>query len=147
MTETDKNKGENQETHTNTENSWLDEINWTDNRLIPVITQDKHTQKVLMFAWMNPEALQETVKTGKAVYYSRSRGRLWRKGEESGYSQSVSEIRLDCDADVLLLTVNQSGGIACHTGRQSCFFRIFTDGHWQTVEPVLKDPKEIYRHE
>lgn len=129
---------------TNTDNSWLNEINWSEDQLLPVIAQDETSGKVLMFAWMNPEALMETVKSGKAVYYSRSRGRLWKKGEESGFSQTVSEMRLDCDADVLLLKISQIGGISCHTGRSSCFFRLFNDGKWQTVEPVIKDPEEIY---
>lgn len=132
---------------TNTDNSWLNEINWSEDQLLPVIAQDETSGKVLMFAWMNPEALMETVKSGKAVYYSRSRGRLWKKGEESGFSQTVSEMRLDCDADVLLLKISQVGGISCHTGRSSCFFRLFNDGKWQTVEPVIKDPEEIYHSE
>lgn len=128
--------------------NWLKEIKWgQESRLIPVITQDKDSKKILMSAWMNPEALTETVNSGQAVYYSRSRKKLWHKGEESGHTQEVHEIRLDCDADVLLLSVSQKGGIACHTGRNSCFFRVLKDGNWQETEPVLKDPQEIYQNE
>lgn len=127
---------------------WLNEIKWAqDTQLVPVITQDKDSAKILMSAWMNPKALLETVNTGQAVYYSRSRKRLWRKGEESGHTQEVHEIRLDCDADVLLLTVTQKGGIACHTGRNSCFFRVLKDEDWHEVEPVIKSPQEIYQDE
>lgn len=126
---------------------WLDQIDWQ-NDLVPVITQEHATGQVLMFAWMNREALKLTQETGYAVYFSRSRQRLWRKGEESGHAQQVCEIRLDCDRDVLLLTVQQQGGIACHTGRHHCFFhKLENDGsenHWVVVEPVLKDPKAIY---
>jgi len=112
---------------------------------VPAIAQDAATQQVLMVAWMNREALQETVDTGKAVYYSRSRARLWRKGEESGHTQLVKEIRLDCDADVILLQVEQIGGIACHTGRAHCFFRKLNEsGQWQDSEPVIKPASEIY---
>jgi phosphoribosyl-AMP cyclohydrolase len=127
---------------------WIDEIRWDAQGLVPVIAQERGSGDVLMLAWMNREALQQTVQSGRAVYYSRSRGRLWRKGEESGHVQTVHEIRLDCDADVILLTVTQTGhepGIACHTGRHSCFYRVLRDGVWQTVEPVLKDPATIYR--
>lgn len=127
--------------------SWLDQIDWQ-NDLVPVITQEFATGQILMFAWMNREALQLTQETGLAVYFSRSRQRLWRKGEESGHAQKVCEIRLDCDRDVLLLTVQQQGGIACHTGRHHCFFhKLENDGRenrWVVVEPVLKDPKAIY---
>jgi phosphoribosyl-AMP cyclohydrolase len=124
---------------------WLDEVKWTSDGLVPAIAQDAASGKLLMMAWMNREALAETAATGCAVYYSRSRGRLWRKGEESGHQQIVRELRLDCDNDVILMLVEQQGGIACHTGRESCFFKRFEDGTWQAVEPVLKDPKEIYK--
>lgn len=125
--------------------SWIDEISWDENGLLPVIAQDGSTGKVLMVAWMNREALEETVRSGQAVYWSRSRGRLWRKGEESGHIQRVQELRLDCDGDVLLLRVEQVGGIACHTGRERCFFRKLDNGSWVTTESVLKDPAAIYR--
>ena len=125
--------------------AWLDAVKWNAEGLVPVIAQEAATGKILMFAWMNREALDRTVATGEAVYWSRSRGRLWRKGEESGHVQKVKELRMDCDEDVLLLEVDQVGGIACHTGRHSCFYRRLESGHWQTVEPVLKDPKELYR--
>jgi phosphoribosyl-AMP cyclohydrolase len=124
---------------------WLDEVKWTSDGLVPAIAQDAASGKLLMMAWMNREALAETAATGCAVYYSRSRGRLWRKGEESGHQQIVSELRLDCDNDVILMLVEQKGGIACHTGRESCFYKRYEDGTWQAVEPVLKDPKEIYK--
>jgi len=127
-------------------NRWLNEVNWDDQGLVPVIAQDAATGEVLMFAWMNREALTLTAEKGEAVYWSRSRRKLWHKGEESGHSQKVIEIRTDCDNDVILLKIEQAGGIACHTGRRSCFFhRHTTDGEWETVEPVLKDPKEIYK--
>ncbi len=125
--------------------SWLDEIRWTDDGLVPVIAQQAETGTVLMFAWMNRESLALTVAEGYAVYWSRSRGRLWRKGEESGNRQKVIGLFLDCDEDVILLKVEQEGGIACHTGRESCFYRSLIDGQWQTVEPVLKDPDTIYK--
>ena len=125
--------------------AWLDEIKWTEDGLVPAIAQDAATGKVLMFAWMNREALAETLASGKAVYWSRSRGKLWRKGEASGHEQIVKEMRLDCDADVVLMQIEQRGGIACHTGRQSCFYKRWQDGRWVDVEPVLKDPAEIYR--
>ena len=112
--------------------------------LIPVIAQDESTGDVLMLAYMNEDAYAETLKTGRVCYYSRSRDRLWRKGEESGHQQVVRDIRIDCDNDVLLLKIEQEGGIACHTGRRSCFFQRLDNGNWQTVEPVLKDPSEIY---
>jgi phosphoribosyl-AMP cyclohydrolase len=124
---------------------WLDNIKWNADGLVPVIAQEACGDKVLMFAWMNREALAKTVQTGEAVYWSRSRSRLWRKGEESGHVQKVNELRLDCDGDVLLLKVEQIGGIACHTGRHSCFFQKLVDGRWEVAEPVVKDPKEIYR--
>lgn len=126
---------------------WLDEVAWTADGLVPVIAQEAGSKDVLMFAWMNREALARTVALGEAVYFSRSRGRLWHKGEESGHVQKVHDIRLDCDRDVILLTVEQLGhtpGIACHTGRHSCFFQRLQDGAWQSVEPVLKDPQSIY---
>ena len=126
--------------------AWLDELAWDENGLIPAIAQDAQTGDVLMFAWMNREALARTAETGEAVYFSRSRGKLWHKGEESGHTQKVREIRIDCDNDVVLLKIEQVGGIACHTGRRSCFFqKYFADGRWEAVEPVLKDPKEIYK--
>ncbi len=125
--------------------AWLNEVNWSDNGLVPVVTQDAATGRVLMHAWMNRTALAETVRTGDAVYWSRSRRRLWRKGEASGHVQRVREIRLDCDQDALLIRVEQAGGIACHTGRESCFFSKLEDGQWTAVDPVLKDPREIYQ--
>ena len=123
---------------------WLDALKWDADGLIPAISQDAHSGRVLIVAWMNREALQETVTSGKAVYWSRSRQRLWRKGEESGHEQIVRAIRADCDGDVLLLSVEQVGGIACHTGRESCFFLELREQHWVPVEPVLKEPGEIY---
>lgn len=124
--------------------SWLDQVAWTADGLVPVIAQEKDTGKILMFAWMNREALQLTRDTGHAVYFSRSRNKLWHKGEESGHTQIVHDIRLDCDDDVILLTVEQLGGIACHTGRHNCFFQQLQNDDWVTVEPVIKDPKAIY---
>jgi phosphoribosyl-AMP cyclohydrolase len=123
---------------------WLDDIRWTEDGLCPVIAQQADTGKILMFAWMNRESLALTVAEGYAVYWSRSRNRLWRKGEESGHKQKVLELFLDCDEDVILLKIEQEGGIACHTGRESCFYRRLIDGQWQAVEPVLKDPKTMY---
>ncbi len=125
--------------------TWLNKVNWSDDGLVPAIAQDAATGRVLMVAWMNREALMETAATGRAVYFSRSRGKLWRKGEESGHVQRVTDIRLDCDGDVILLKVTQEGGIACHTGREACFFNRLEDGEWKVVEPVLKDPESIYR--
>jgi phosphoribosyl-AMP cyclohydrolase len=125
--------------------AWIDELEWDAQGLIPAIAQDAESGDVLMFAWMNRDSLLETVKTGEAVYFSRSRNRLWHKGEESGHVQKVHEIRLDCDNDVILLKIDQHGGMACHTGRRSCFFHKLVDGQWNAVEPVLKDPKEIYK--
>ena len=125
----------------------LDSIKWDRDGLVPVIAQERGSGDVLMFAWMNRQALGETLRRGEAVYWSRSRGRLWHKGEESGHIQRVHEIRMDCDNDVLLLSVTQLGhepGIACHTGRHSCFFQRYDNGRWQPVEPVLKDPGQIY---
>ncbi len=124
---------------------WLDEVRWDANGLVPVIAQEVFTNRVLMVAWMNREALAQTARTGEAVYWSRSRSRLWHKGEESGHVQRVREIRMDCDEDVLLLKVEQAGGIACHTGRHNCFFRKLQNGVWTEVEPVIRDPGEIYR--
>ena len=124
--------------------AWLDAVKWTNDGLVPVVAQDAGDGKVLMVAWMNREALQLTAQGGKAVYWSRSRKKLWHKGEESGHQQSVQEIRLDCDNDVIVLKVEQQGGIACHTGRRSCFYQRLQDGSWVTVEPVLKDPESIY---
>ena len=126
------------------EPNWLDAITWNEDGLVPVIAQDAADGTVLMFAWMNAEALRLTAETGYAVYWSRSRQKLWRKGEESGHQQVVRDIRIDCDNDVLLLKIEQKGGIACHTGRRSCFFQRLDNGAWQAVEPVLKDPSEIY---
>lgn len=124
--------------------NWLDELKWDTQGLLPVIAQDAVSGEVLMVAWMNREALQKTVELGQAVYWSRSRGKLWHKGEESGHFQQVCEIRTDCDNDVILLKVRQVGGIACHTGRRSCFFHRLEDGRWCAVDPVLKDPGAIY---
>jgi len=124
--------------------SWLDAICWNEQGLIPVIAQEEMTHNVLMLAWMNREALQLTVEQQRAVYWSRSRNKLWFKGEESGHIQQVKEIRLDCDNDVILLIVAQVGGIACHTGRQHCFFQKLQEGQWIAVDPVIKDPQTIY---
>ena len=128
--------------------SWLKHIRWDSKGLVPVIAQEQGSNDVLMFAWMNREALQKMVELGQAVYFSRSRNKLWYKGEESGHVQKVHEIRMDCDNDVILLKVTQLGhepGIACHTGRHSCFFSVLQGGVWQSVEPVLKDPQTIYK--
>lgn len=124
---------------------WLEHIAWNKDGLVPAVAQDAATGDLLMLAWMNREALRLTAEQGRAVYWSRSRGKLWFKGEESGHVQKVGEIRLDCDNDVVLLKVEQIGGIACHTGRRHCFFRRLQDGEWVDVEPVVKDPAEIYR--
>jgi phosphoribosyl-AMP cyclohydrolase len=127
---------------------WLDQVKWDAQGLVPVIAQERASGDVLMFAWMDRAALARTAETGRAVYFSRSRGKLWPKGEESGHVQQVHEIRLDCDNDVVLLKVTQHGhdpSIACHTGRHSCFFHLYRDGAWQAVEPVLKDPATIYK--
>ncbi|MBL8382443.1 MAG: phosphoribosyl-AMP cyclohydrolase [Burkholderiales bacterium] len=124
--------------------AWLDAVVWDDAGLVPAIAQETFTNRILMVAWMNRAALKETMETGHAVYWSRSRQRLWRKGEESGHRQRVRELRLDCDGDVVLLRVEQAGGIACHTGRHSCFFRQLRDGTWVDVDPVIKSPDEIY---
>lgn len=128
--------------------NWLDDIRWDDQGLVPVIAQEASTGDVLMFAWMNREALARTAEIGEAVYWSRSRSRLWHKGEESGHTQKVQSIRMDCDNDVVLLSVEQLGhtpGIACHTGRHSCFFQKYEQGRWVSVDPVLKDPEHIYK--
>lgn len=126
---------------------WLREINWSQDGLVPAIAQETGTGRILMVAWMNRDALRETAESGNAVYWSRSRKRLWRKGEESGHVQKVRSIRLDCDEDVILLEVEQIGGIACHTGRHNCFFRRLNGDQWIEVDPVLKDPSAIYGHQ
>jgi phosphoribosyl-AMP cyclohydrolase len=125
--------------------SWLDEVPWNEQGLVVVVAQEFSSQRVLTVAWMNREALQQTAEKGEAVYWSRSRKRLWRKGEESGHVQKVREVRIDCDSDAILLKVEQVGGIACHTGRESCFFRKLENGKWVTIDPVLKDPSLIYK--
>jgi phosphoribosyl-AMP cyclohydrolase len=125
--------------------TWLDEVKWTQDGLVPAIVQDAASGTVLMFAWMNRLALEQTAASGEAVYWSRSRARLWRKGEESGHVQKIKEIRLDCDEDAIVLVVEQAGGIACHTGHQRCFFRRLEAGRWVETEPVLRDPREMYR--
>ncbi len=128
--------------------NWLDEVKWDAQGLVPVIAQETASGDVLMFAWMNREALQKTAESGRAVYFSRSRNKLWFKGEESGHVQTVQDIRLDCDNDVVLLKVTQLGhepGIACHTGRHSCFFQTHRNGQWVPTDPVLKDPETIYK--
>ncbi len=127
-----------------TEQHFLDIISWTEDGLVPAIAQDHKTGRILMMAWMNRESLTLTAQEGIAVYWSRSRGKLWRKGETSGHTQVVHEVRLDCDEDVIVLQVEQLGGMACHTGRESCFYRVLKDGEWQTVDAVIKDPNEIY---
>lgn len=125
-------------------NDWLDAVKWDNDGLVPAIAQDAGDGRVLMLAWMNREALRLSAAGGYAVYWSRSRQKLWHKGEESGNRQSIKEIRLDCDNDVIILQIEQIGGIACHTGRRSCFFQRLEDGQWTTVDPVLKDPAELY---
>lgn len=125
--------------------AWLNKVNWSTDGLVPAIAQDAASGDILMVAWMNREALKRTVELGEAVYWSRSRKKLWHKGEESGHTQKVKEIRLNCDEDVVLLKIEQTGGIACHTGRRSCFFQCLENGEWKAVDPVLKDPHEIYR--
>ncbi len=124
---------------------WLEQVKWNDDGLLPAIAQDHESGEVLMLAWMNREALQLTREQGSAVYWSRSRQQLWVKGETSGHRQQIHEIRLDCDADVILLQVEQIGGIACHTGRRRCFFRVLKNGEWQIDEEIIKNPDEIYR--
>lgn len=126
------------------DNEWLDSVRWTSDGLVPAIAQDADSGIILMMAWMNRESLALTARDGVAVYWSRSRGRLWRKGESSGHEQRVRELRLDCDDDVILLKVEQRGGIACHTGRQSCFYRRLEAGQWVATDPVLRDPASIY---
>ena len=132
-------------------NDWLDEIHWNEDGLVPAIAQDHQSGRILMMAWMNRESLALTVAEQRAIYWSRSRGKLWRKGEESGHMQKLHELRLDCDADVIVLMVEQLGGIACHTGRESCFYRVYDNGGWKIVDAVRKDPHAIYhaghRHE
>ena len=123
---------------------WLDQIKWNEDGLVPAIAQDHKTGRILMVAWMNAEALELTVKEQRAIYWSRSRKKLWRKGEESGHVQKLHELRLDCDADVITMQVEQLGGIACHTGRESCFYRVFEQGQWVAADAVLKDPNTIY---
>ena len=125
--------------------SWLDEVPWNGDGLIAAVAQDAKSGRVLTVAWMNREALKETAEKGEAVYWSRSRRKLWRKGEQSGHVQKVRELRLDCDADTILLQIEQVGGIACHTGRESCFYRKLEKGSWVTTDPVLKDPADIYK--
>lgn len=125
--------------------TWLNKVNWSEDGLVPAIAQDAATGEILMVAWMNREALKKTAELGEAVYWSRSRKKLWHKGEESGHTQKVKEIRTDCDEDVILLKIEQTGGIACHTGRKSCFFQKLDGDQWQAVDPVLKDPHEIYK--
>jgi phosphoribosyl-AMP cyclohydrolase len=124
--------------------SFLEQVKWTDDGLVPAIAQDSSSGRVLMMAWMNREALLETVEKKQAVYWSRSRGKLWHKGESSGHMQDVKEVRLDCDGDVIVLVVEQQGGIACHTGRESCFYRVYENGKWQEKDAVIRDPAEIY---
>ncbi|MBP0132806.1 MAG: phosphoribosyl-AMP cyclohydrolase [Nitrosospira sp.] len=125
--------------------TWLNKVNWSDDGLVTAVAQEANTGHVLMVAWMDREALRLTVETGEAVYWSRSRKKLWRKGEESGNVQKIKEIRMDCDGDVLLLTVQQAGGIACHTGRHSCFYNHLKNDRWVVTEPVIKNPEEIYK--
>jgi len=127
--------------------NWLDAVKWSSDGLVPAVAQDAATQQVLTLAWMNREALERTVATGFAHYWSRSRGKLWRKGEESGHAQKVRDVRLDCDNDAILLVVEQHGGIACHTGRVRCFFQRLEQGAWVEAEPVVKDPAAIYGHD
>lgn len=124
--------------------SWMEQIRWTAEGLVPVIAQDKASGRVLMLAWMNRSALEATVTSGRAVYWSRSRNRLWHKGERSGCVQRVEQIRLDCDGDALLLEVEQAGGVACHTGRESCFYASLEEDGWRTVDAVIRDPAELY---
>lgn len=125
--------------------AWLDQVQWNAEGLVPAVAQEAGSGRVLMMAWMNREALRETARTNKAVYWSRSRQRLWRKGESSGHEQRVREIRLDCDGDTVLLVVEQGGGIACHTGRHSCFYRRLQEERWDEIDPVLRDPARIYK--
>lgn len=124
---------------------WLDKVKWNADGLVPVIAQEASTGQVLMLAWMNRDALRATLESGQAVYWSRSRRKLWKKGEESGHMQKLHEVRLDCDEDALLIRVEQVGGIACHTGRKHCFFHRYENGNWVEVDPVIKNPSEIYK--
>ena len=124
--------------------NWLDEVKWDNDGLVPAIAQDHATGRILMMAWMNREALELTAKEQRAIYYSRSRQKLWRKGESSGHVQKLHELRLDCDSDVIVMQVEQIGGIACHTGRESCFYKVYENNDWVDVDPVLKDPSDIY---
>jgi phosphoribosyl-AMP cyclohydrolase len=124
---------------------WLDQVKWNEDGLAPVITQEFESKQVLTLAWMNKQSLQLTAETGHAVYWSRSRQKLWHKGEESGNQQLIKSIRLDCDKDAILIEVEQKGGIACHTGRHHCFYNKLEEGTWKAIEPVLKDPKEMYK--
>ncbi len=126
------------------ESNWISQVKWGDDGLVPVIAQEASTGDILMFAWMNQDALEMTAKIGEAVYWSRSRGKLWHKGESSGHSQIVLDMRIDCDRDVILIKIEQKGGMACHTGRHSCFYQQLQNDQWQAVEPVIKDPSEIY---
>ncbi|MDF1762987.1 MAG: phosphoribosyl-AMP cyclohydrolase [Oleibacter sp.] len=123
---------------------WLDAVKWDEKGLVPAIAQDYRSGRILMMAWMNKESLQLTAHENRAIYYSRSRQQLWRKGESSGHIQKLHELRLDCDNDVIVLQVEQIGGIACHTGRESCFYKVYNDGQWVETDPVLKDPSTIY---
>ena len=125
--------------------NWLNKINWSQDGLVPAIAQEAASGRVLTLAWMNREALKKTLHTGEVHYWSRSRKKIWHKGEESGHVQKVVAVRLDCDQDAILVEVEQAGGIACHTGRHSCFFQKLVDGEWVETDPVLKDPKEIYQ--
>lgn len=127
-----------------TESNWLDEVKWDEKGLVVAIAQDAVTGRVLMVAYMNRESLQLTATTGIAHYWTRSRQKLWKKGEESGHLQLVKELRLDCDGDVITMQIEQTGGIACHTGRESCFYRVWRDGQWQVTDAVIKDPQAIY---
>ncbi len=124
--------------------NWLDKVKWDNDGFVPAIAQDHATGRILMMAWMNREALELTAKEQRAIYYSRSRQKLWRKGESSGHVQKLHELRLDCDSDVIVMQVEQIGGIACHTGRESCFYKVYENNDWVDVDPVLKDPSDIY---
>ena len=124
--------------------NWQDEISWNEEGLVPAIAQDATSGRVLTLAWMNQNALEASLQESRAVYWSRRRAKLWRKGEESGHVQVIREVRIDCDADSILLLVDQVGGIACHTGRERCFYRVFKDGQWEATDPVLREPAEIY---
>ncbi len=127
------------------DSSWLDKVKWNDDGLVPVVTQDVHSKRILTHAWINRQALALSAEEGRAVYFSRSRGRLWRKGEQSGHVQLIHAIYLDCDADTVCYLVEQKGGIACHTGRESCFYQRLENDQWLTVDPVIRDPAEIYK--